>query len=47
LRLPEKSLSLASQLPQGRMWFTKFMNHTKTCGSWLASEEALELTDQA
>ncbi len=39
-QLPDRLLSLASQLPQGYAAKLKFPTHHKLCGSWLASDEA-------
>jgi hypothetical protein len=36
--------SLASQLPQGTCVEHKFDIQHKSCGSWLASDEALKVT---
>ncbi|TDV44065.1 hypothetical protein EDF87_111170 [Pseudomonas helmanticensis] len=43
-QLPDRLLSLASQLPQGYAAKLKFPTHHKLCGSWLASDEARAAT---
>jgi hypothetical protein len=43
-QLPDRLLSLASQLPQGYAAKLKFPTHNKTCGSELAREEASPAT---
>ena len=40
MRLAAPASSLASQLPQSFELYRLFMYDTKSCGSWLASDEA-------